>query len=220
MSGQTGREELHVTPTRRWRRCSAESATLTLPTSLRWKPVRLELLETAQLQFDNLLEQQSQDPEILLLEARTRARLGDVLEMIGQYAEAERNDQAAIDSLRILKGRSPGRRLARCGPTRGPSHGLGVLLCKMNRFKRGRDARCARPSSFASSLPRKFPDDPAATRDLADTRYSPRRAAGAAGGSLAPRTRSFTTRQSRTRRPSLALQTRMQAKPDQAARST
>ena len=70
--------------------------------------VRLELLETARLQLQKLLEQQSRDPEVLLLESRTRARLGNVLEMLGQYAVAELNERAAINSLKVLKDRLPG----------------------------------------------------------------------------------------------------------------
>ena len=69
--------------------------------------VRLELLETARTQFQNLLQQHSRDPEVLLLEARTRARLGDVQEMLGLYADAERNERAAIDSLKALHDRLP-----------------------------------------------------------------------------------------------------------------
>jgi serine/threonine-protein kinase len=131
--------------------------------------VRLELLETARLQFQNLLQQQSQDPEILLLEGRTRARLGDVLEMLGLYAEAEPNDRAAIDSLKILKGRFPGddrplRALARA------SHSLGVLLSKMNRFKEAETA-LREALHLREQLAARFPDDPTSIRALAESRY-------------------------------------------------
>ena len=60
------------------------------------------------MQFDKLLEQHSNDPEVLLLESRTRARLGDVLEMMGQHAEAEQNYRDAITSLQALESRLPG----------------------------------------------------------------------------------------------------------------
>ncbi len=131
--------------------------------------VRLELLNTARLQFQNLLEQHSRDPEILLLEARTRARLGDVQEMLGLYAEAEQNDRSAIDSLKLLRDRFPDddrplRALSRA------SHELGVLLNKMNRFKQAETA-LREALHLREQLAARSPDDPASTRDLADSRY-------------------------------------------------
>ncbi|HKM52042.1 MAG TPA: protein kinase [Isosphaeraceae bacterium] len=131
--------------------------------------VRLELLATARLQFQNLLQQQSQDPEVLLLEGRTRARLGDVLEMLGLYAEAEQNDRAAIHSLKILKDRSPGDDRPLRAQARA-SHGLGVLLYKMNRFKAAETA-LREALHLREQLAARFPDDPASTRALADSRY-------------------------------------------------
>jgi serine/threonine-protein kinase len=133
------------------------------------EPVRLELLQTARLQLQKLLEQQSNDPEVLLLEGRTRARLGDVLELLGLYTEAERNDRAAIDSLATLKDRfpgddRPGRALARA------RHGLGVLLTKMNRFKEA-ESTLREALDLRQQLAAKDPADPASRRALADTRY-------------------------------------------------
>ncbi len=98
------------------------------------EPVRRELLETARLQFENLLEQQSGDPEIILLEGRTRARLGGVVEMMGEYDAAEWNERKAIESLSALESRDPAddrplREIARA------HHELGVLLRKLNRFR-------------------------------------------------------------------------------------
>jgi len=131
--------------------------------------VRLELLETARLQFQNLLQQHSQDPEILLLAARTRARLGDVQEMLGLYAEAERNDRAAIDSLQTLKDRLPGDDRPLRAQARA-IHGLGVLLYKMNRFKEAETA-LREGLHLREQLAARFPDDPTAARALADSRY-------------------------------------------------
>ena len=131
--------------------------------------VRLELLKTARLQFQNLLEQHSHDPEILLLEARTRARLGDVLEMLGLYAEAEQNDRTAIDSLRSLMDRFP--KDDRLLPVLArANHGLGVLLYKMNRFKEADKALCE-AVRLREQLTARFPDDPRSRKSLADSRY-------------------------------------------------
>jgi serine/threonine-protein kinase len=133
------------------------------------EPVRLELLETAKLQFDKLLEQRSKDPEILLLEGRTRARLGDVLEMMGHYAEAERNYRDAIESLRVLERRlksddRPRRELARA------RHGLGVLLRKMNRFREA-ESELREAVRLREQLAAKSPDDSSLRRALSDSRY-------------------------------------------------
>jgi serine/threonine-protein kinase len=133
------------------------------------EPVRLELLQTAKLQFDKLLEQRSKDPEILLLEGRTRARLGDVLEMMGQYAEAERNYLDAIESLRALEPRlkgddRPRRELARA------HHGLGVLLRKLNRFREAESA-LREAVRLREQLAARSPDDRILGRSLSESRY-------------------------------------------------
>ena len=113
------------------------------------EPVGSELLKTAQLQFQNLLKQRSNDPEILLLEGRTRARLGDVLEMIGQYSEAETNYRSAIQSLQDLEQRAPGD-----GPVRAePAPSTGWAFCSASSTDSVRPRRIsAKPSSFATTL--------------------------------------------------------------------
>ncbi len=162
------------------------------------EPVRRELLETAKLRFDNLLEQQSNDPEIILLEGRTRARLGGVLEMMGQYGDAERNDREAIQSLRALQSQDPAdlrplREVARA------HHGLGVLLRKLNRFREA-ESELREAVRLREQLAAKFTADHTAAKDLADSRYQ----LGALwrGWPAARKTRPSTTRRSRTRRPS------------------
>lgn len=133
------------------------------------EPVRLELLKTAELQFQKLLDQRSDDPELLLLEGRTRARLGDVLEMTGQFADAERKYREAIASLRDLERKLPGDDRPLLARARA-EHGLGVLLRKLNRFPEAenelRDAVKLRESLVAKS-----PDDPALRRAQSDSRY-------------------------------------------------
>ena len=133
------------------------------------EPVRLELLKTAKLQFQKLLEQRSQDPEVLLLEGRTQARLGDVLEMMGQLADAEGNYQKAIDSLRRLERRLPGDDRPLRARARA-EHGLGVLLRKLNRFPEAetwlRDAVKLREAMLIRS-----PQDLAMSQELTDSRY-------------------------------------------------
>ncbi len=131
--------------------------------------VRRQLLETARLQFQKLLEQQSRDPEVLLLESRTRSRLGDVLEMLGFYDEAERHYQTAIDSLKVLIDRFPDddrpRRALACA-----RHGLGVLLYKMNRFKDA-ETQLREALRLRAELAARFPDDPSLTGALDETRH-------------------------------------------------
>jgi serine/threonine-protein kinase len=131
--------------------------------------VRLELLQTARGEFQKLLEQHSQDPEVRLLEARTRARIGDVLEMLGLYEEAERSHRSAIDALNALEQRGSAddrlpRALARA------HHGLGILLKKLNRFKESEDA-LREALRLREALAARFPDDPALRGDLDDSRY-------------------------------------------------
>jgi serine/threonine-protein kinase len=133
------------------------------------EPVRLELLKTARLQFDKLLEQKSNDPEIHLLESRTRARLGDVLEMMGQYTGAEQNYNEAISSLLTLERRMAGDDRPLRARARA-EHGLGVMLRKLNRFREAeswlRDAVTLREQLVARS-----PDDRALQQSLSDSRY-------------------------------------------------
>jgi tetratricopeptide (TPR) repeat protein len=133
------------------------------------EPVRLELLETAKLQFHNLLEQQSNDPEILLLEGRTRARLGDVLEMMGELGDAEKNYREAITSLEALERHLPGddrpvRARARA------EHGLGVLLRKLNRFPEA-ETELRDAVKLREDLAAKTPNDLALLRSRSDSRY-------------------------------------------------
>jgi serine/threonine-protein kinase len=133
------------------------------------EPVRLELLETARLHFQQLLEQQSRDPEILLLEGRTKARLGGVLEMMGQYGEAERTYRDAIESLNRLAERSPaGNRLHR--ELARAEHGLGILLRKLNRYREA-EAALRQAVRVREELVAKFPADHDLTKALADSRY-------------------------------------------------
>jgi tetratricopeptide (TPR) repeat protein len=133
------------------------------------EPVRLELLEAAKIHLDNLLEQKSKDPETLLLESRTRARLGDVLEMMGQYVGAEQNYRDAIDALVILEGRLPEddrplQALARA------QHGLGVLLRKLNRFREAESWLCD-AVRIREQLTAASPNDRALLQSLSDSRY-------------------------------------------------
>jgi serine/threonine-protein kinase len=133
------------------------------------EPVRFELLETAKTRFQQLLEQRSEDPEIRLLAGRTQARLGGVLEMMGRYGDAERNDREAISSFNSLAARFPSDdrplvELARA------EHGLGVLLRKLNRFRESetalREAVRLREQLAAGS-----PADRELAKGLADSRY-------------------------------------------------
>ena len=133
------------------------------------EPVRLELLETAKLQFHKLLEQQSNDPEVLLLEGRTRARLGDVLEMMGQYAEAEQNYRDAIDSLQALERRLPGDDRPLRARARA-DHGLGVLLRKLNRFREA-ESWLREAVRLREQLAARSPDDRELAQALSDSRY-------------------------------------------------
>ena len=133
------------------------------------EPVRLELLETAKLQFHKLLEQQSKDPEILLLEGRTRARLGDVLEMMGQYAEAERNYRDAIESLQALERRLPGDDRPLRAKARA-YHGLGLLLRKLNRFREA-ESWLREAVRLREQLAARSPGDRELAKALSDSRY-------------------------------------------------
>jgi eukaryotic-like serine/threonine-protein kinase len=133
------------------------------------EPVRLELLETAKLQFHKLLEQRSNDPEVLLLEDRTRARLGDVLEMMGQYEDAEKNYREAIDSLQALERRLPDDDRPLRARARA-EHGLGVLLRKLNRFREA-ESWLREAVRLRQQLVDKSPDDREAGQALSDSRY-------------------------------------------------
>jgi serine/threonine-protein kinase len=133
------------------------------------EPVRLELLGTAKLQFQKLLEQQSEDPEILLLEGRTRARLGGVLEMMGRYGDAERDDREAIASFKSLSDRFPSDDRPTAELARA-EHGLGVLLRKLNRFREAETA-LREAVRLREQLAARFPTDHELTKALADSRY-------------------------------------------------
>jgi hypothetical protein len=133
------------------------------------EPVRLELLKTARVQFENLLKQESQDEQVLLLEARTRARLGDVLEMMGLNTEAEQNYRDAIASSRALQSRPrdddrPARVQARA------YHGLGVLLRKLNRFREA-ESWLREAVRLREQLAAGAPADPERLQELSESRY-------------------------------------------------
>jgi tetratricopeptide (TPR) repeat protein len=133
------------------------------------EPVRLELLQTAKLQFQKLLEQESKDPEILLLEGRTQARLGDVLEMMGQHEEAERNYRDAIESLQALERQLPGDDRPLRAKARA-SHGLGILLRKLNRFREA-ELWFREAVRLRDQLNAKSPGDRELVQALSDSRY-------------------------------------------------
>ena len=89
--------------------------------------------------------------------------------MLGLYAEAEQNDRAAINSLKSLKDRFPEDDRPLRAQARA-SHGLGVLLYKMNCFKEAETA-LREGLHLREQLAARFPDDPTSTRALADSRY-------------------------------------------------
>lgn len=97
------------------------------------EPVRHRLLETARVRFADLLGQRSDDPEVGLLAARTRVRLGDVLALMGRPAEAESGYREALAWLKALTPRLSGDdRLAL--EMAHACQGLGILLRRSNRF--------------------------------------------------------------------------------------
>jgi serine/threonine-protein kinase len=137
------------------------------------EPVRRRLLEKARHDYEKFLQQRDDDPAIRFGAGRAHARLGDVLEMMGDYAEAERVYRRALELLRAPGAdstpapaidRDARRELARV------HLGLGLLLKKTNRFRESESA-FREAIRLREALVAAAPQDPEARQAQADSRY-------------------------------------------------
>jgi serine/threonine-protein kinase len=126
------------------------------------EPVRERLLAKAQRFYLDFLDQAKSDAAVRAEAGRGYCRLGDIEELLGEFA---RSEQAYRQSLALL-GDEPAVRAERARAY----HGLGVLLKKANRFREAeaalREALRLREQLAAGSTA-----DPEADQALAQTRY-------------------------------------------------
>ena len=135
------------------------------------EPARRWLLEKARLGYQKFLDQRGDDPAARLGAVRAHNRLGNVLEMMGEYPDAERSYRRALATLDTTSpgGESPGEAETRSELARA-HYGLGLLLKKTNRFPESESAlsaaiRLREPLAAAS------PGDARVQQELADSRY-------------------------------------------------
>jgi serine/threonine-protein kinase len=141
----------------------SEVADIDLADIPQMEPVRRKLLQTALGKFADLLKQKSMDSSVQLLEGRTQARLGNVLEMMGDYTGAEKVYREALTTLQGFGG--AGRvALARA------QQGLAVLEQKLNRFKDS-EASFRKALALREEILKSAPNDPIAKEAVAETRY-------------------------------------------------
>jgi serine/threonine-protein kinase len=126
------------------------------------EPVRERLLARAQHFYLDFLEQAQSDGAVRAEAGRGYSRLGDVAELLGDYATAENGYRQAI----ALLGDEPANRAERARA----EHGLGILLKKASRFREAeaalRDALGLREQLVAAA-----PGDAELKQALGQTRY-------------------------------------------------
>lgn len=109
------------------------------------EPVRRRLLEKAREGYEKLRENKDDEQSTLLrwVVGRSYSRLGEILEMMGEYSKAEEFYRQAIGLLSALSAESPGPTVSAESPTQDNYRrdllrsqlGLGVLYRKLHRFQ-------------------------------------------------------------------------------------
>jgi tetratricopeptide (TPR) repeat protein len=128
------------------------------------EPVRVRLLDKARAGYEKLGANRDGDPGTLLrwVVGRSYSRLGEILEMMGDYSKAEGFHRQAIELLTALAAHSPGPAVSAESPTQDNYRrdllrsqlGLGVLYRKIHRFEKAKDqlqAAAANTELLASS---------------------------------------------------------------------
>jgi serine/threonine-protein kinase len=133
------------------------------------EPVRARLLRRAQGYYEKFLRQDSNDPMVRREAGRAHVRLGDIQDMLGQSAAAQRSYRRALDWLGRLTEEFPHVAVYRQDLARA-QQGLAVLARKTNHFdqaeRAGREALRLR-----RQLVDEYPDEPEYQRDLAASSY-------------------------------------------------
>jgi serine/threonine-protein kinase len=133
------------------------------------EPVRKRMLTKAKDFYQQFLAQRGDDRSVRQETGRANIRLGDIAEMLGDYAAAEPAYRRAIGLLGAMAAENPGvagyrRDLA------SARHKLGVLLKKSNRFTEAIDA-LSEARRLRGQLVAEFPGNPDDTRDEMDSVY-------------------------------------------------
>ncbi|HKM56315.1 MAG TPA: tetratricopeptide repeat protein, partial [Isosphaeraceae bacterium] len=121
------------------------------------EPVRRRLLEKAREGYEKLRENKDDEQSTLLrwVVGRSYSRLGEILEMTGDYSKAEEFYRQAIGLLSALSAESPGPAVSAESPTQDNYRrdllrsqlGLGVLYRKLHRFQEAEEQLQAAGSS-------------------------------------------------------------------------
>jgi eukaryotic-like serine/threonine-protein kinase len=130
--------------------------------------VRKRLLEKARGFYLDFLRHYA-DPTVRREAGRAHIRLGEIEELLGNHAAAERTYRRGIELLQALVAKSPAWADARRDQARG-EHDLGVLLKKANRFRESETVLRA-ALDRRERLALKHPDDSGDRQALADSRY-------------------------------------------------
>ncbi len=130
------------------------------------EPVRKVMLTKALDFYKAFLNEHEHDRTLRRETGRAHIRLGDILEMLGDYAGAESNYDDAIDMLKPLV---PKELMARADLA-AAWHNLGMLLKKSNRFSEAEPAfRAAR--DLRKLLVEQYPQTPEYVKDEKDSVY-------------------------------------------------
>ena len=133
------------------------------------EPVRRRLLSKARASYAKFLEQKGDDPVVNWGAGRAEGRLGNVMEMLGEYAEAERAYKRSLGLLGPLVGTEPSSATYRRDLAYA-RHGLGVLRKRSNRFKEA-EADLTEAIRLRADLAGEVVGDLADRKALADSRY-------------------------------------------------
>ncbi|HEV3165298.1 MAG TPA: serine/threonine-protein kinase [Isosphaeraceae bacterium] len=133
------------------------------------EPVRKKMLAKALKFYQSFLKEHGDDRSIRQETGRANIRLGDILEMLGDYDGAEHAYERAVKLLTALIGQDPQRPSYRRDLARA-QHNLGVLQKKSLRFEEAeKNLNAAR--RIRKQLVADFPQSPDDQHDANDTVY-------------------------------------------------